>query len=181
MKKIREALVLIAYLLVKSNTHAAPGSKPKGKVPRTYSYGGGADTRDESQKHYRSFVRRTKNCDLPKEFDARKEWPHCDSIGTIWDQGNCWSCWAVAAASVITDRVCIQLPGTQFWASASELVRCGDKVGNNQGCKEGKPHLAYKYWAEYGVVSGGPTGTNNTCQPYDLGSVNKCSYPKCKF
>lgn len=30
---------------------------------------------------------------LPKEFDARKQWPNCPTIGQIRDQGNCGSCW----------------------------------------------------------------------------------------
>ena len=29
--------------------------------------------------------------DLPEEFDARTKWPHCGSIGTIFDQGSCHS------------------------------------------------------------------------------------------
>ncbi|VDD77593.1 unnamed protein product [Mesocestoides corti] len=30
---------------------------------------------------------------LPKEFDARKAWPNCPSIGEIRDQGACGACW----------------------------------------------------------------------------------------
>jgi hypothetical protein len=30
---------------------------------------------------------------IPDEFDARKEWPECTSIGEIWRQGHCGSCW----------------------------------------------------------------------------------------
>lgn len=30
---------------------------------------------------------------IPKEFDARKRWRNCKTIGTIRDQGNCGSCW----------------------------------------------------------------------------------------
>lgn len=39
--------------------------------------------------------------DIPKEFDARKQWPQCsDIISTIADQSACGSCWAVSSASV---------------------------------------------------------------------------------
>ena len=45
---------------------------------------------------------------LPTHFDARKAWPECANvIGTISDQGNCGSCWAVSIASVLSDRFCI--------------------------------------------------------------------------
>lgn len=29
----------------------------------------------------------------PKNFDARKHWPNCPTIGEIRDQGACGSCW----------------------------------------------------------------------------------------
>jgi cathepsin B len=32
----------------------------------------------------------------------------CESITKIYDQANCGSCWAVSAAAVISDRICIQ-------------------------------------------------------------------------
>jgi len=31
--------------------------------------------------------------DIPKYFDARREWRHCHTIGAVRDQGNCGSCW----------------------------------------------------------------------------------------
>lgn len=38
--------------------------------------------------------------DLPKSFDARERWPKCKStIGHIYDQGNCGSCWVCTAFS----------------------------------------------------------------------------------
>lgn len=30
---------------------------------------------------------------LPYNFDARKKWKNCDTIGEIRDQGSCGSCW----------------------------------------------------------------------------------------
>merc|ERR1719461_2389711 len=44
---------------------------------------------------------------VPDSFDARTEWPDCKSISMLWDQANCGSCWAVAAAGAMSDRMCI--------------------------------------------------------------------------
>ena len=45
---------------------------------------------------------------IPAEFDARKHWPTCISIGTLRNQGNCGACYAMAAVEVLEDRLCIQ-------------------------------------------------------------------------
>jgi hypothetical protein len=38
---------------------------------------------------------------VPRNFDSRKRWPKCKSIGTIWDQGQCGSCWVSAPLNKI--------------------------------------------------------------------------------
>ncbi len=50
----------------------------------------------------------TDNVTIPREFDARKNWPSCISIGTLRNQGNCGACYAMAAVEVLEDRLCIQ-------------------------------------------------------------------------
>ena len=58
---------------------------------------------------------------LPESFDTRDKWPQCAAlIGRARDQGNCGSCWAMAPAEVMSDRLCVQVrfgafpnPGTQ--------------------------------------------------------------------
>ncbi|EPB71595.1 papain family cysteine protease [Ancylostoma ceylanicum] len=50
--------------------------------------------------------------ELPESFDAREKWPDCPSISYIRGQSACGSCWAVATASVISDRACIESNGT---------------------------------------------------------------------
>ncbi|KHJ83770.1 hypothetical protein OESDEN_16527, partial [Oesophagostomum dentatum] len=65
-------------------------------------------------------------------FDARKQWPECESIGIIRDQANCVSGWAVSAASVMSDRACIQSKGkTKYLVSDGDILTCcGAFCGN---------------------------------------------------
>lgn len=51
--------------------------------------------------------------DLPDNFDSREKWSNCPSIKEVRDQGSCGSCWAVAAAAAMTDRVSIFFYETQ--------------------------------------------------------------------
>lgn len=36
---------------------------------------------------------------IPAEFDARLRWPNCPTIGEIFEQGSCASCWVFAIQS----------------------------------------------------------------------------------
>lgn len=120
--------------------------------------------------------------DLPKEFDARTQWPNCPSISEIRDQGACGSCWAVAAVEAISDRICIASNGAQKPHLSAEDLNdcCGDKCGH--GCNGGYPEVAWKYWAETGIVTGGNFNSTDGCMPY---SVPLCDhhvvghYPAC--
>ncbi|XP_053205105.1 uncharacterized protein LOC128389527 [Panonychus citri] len=109
--------------------------------------------------------------DLPEHFDARKVWPNCDSIATIRDQGACGSCWAVNTVSVMSDRLCIKSNGTiNVQLSAEEVISCCDYCGG--GCRNGYPIMAFDYWTEYGIVTGGQY-QGDGCLPY---SIPPCSH-----
>lgn len=103
--------------------------------------------------------------DPPKSFDARTKWANCKSISHIWDQRCCGSCWAVSAASAISDRICIHT-GEQVMVSAQQILSCV----NSSGCEGGGiTSDAWHYWADRGLVSGA-----DTCGvPYTI--------PKCKY
>eukprot|EP00271_Cylindrocystis_brebissonii_P015673 TRINITY_DN38636_c0_g1_i1.p1 TRINITY_DN38636_c0_g1~~TRINITY_DN38636_c0_g1_i1.p1 ORF type:complete len:360 (+),score=54.34 TRINITY_DN38636_c0_g1_i1:65-1144(+) len=105
---------------------------------------------------------------LPKEFDARKKWPHCKTISTIRDQGHCGSCWAFGAVEALTDRFCVQ--GNESVAlSANDLVACcGFLCG--MGCSGGWPYKAWRYFIRKGVVT-------DACQPYF--DQEGCQHPGC--
>ncbi|KAH8286984.1 hypothetical protein KR054_000393 [Drosophila jambulina] len=105
--------------------------------------------------------------DIPEEFDARKAWPNCPTIGEIRDQGSCGSCWAFGAVEAMSDRVCIHSQGkVNFHFSADDLVSCCHTCGF--GCNGGFPGAAWSYWTRKGIVSGGPYGSNQGCRPYEI-------------
>jgi cathepsin B len=105
---------------------------------------------------------------IPATFDARSQWPKCNLIPFIRDQGQCGSCWAVASASVMSDRYCIQSNGAeQPYISDEDLLSCcGSYCGS--GCGGGYPYDAFVWWASYGVVTGGTFDSNQGCLPYDV-------------
>lgn len=103
--------------------------------------------------------------DLPEEFDARKNWPQCNSIRVVRDQASCSSCWAVAAAEAMSDRICIHSKGkVQVNVSANDIITCCSECGF--GCDGGFPAEAWNFYKEQGVVTGGLYGTDDGCQPF---------------
>jgi len=105
--------------------------------------------------------------EVPDSFDAREQWSDCPSINEIRDQGSCGSCWAVAAVSSMSDRACIHSQGKEnFRYSSENLVACCSACGF--GCDGGWLGPAFDYWVETGIVSGGPYGSNEGCQPYSI-------------
>lgn len=104
---------------------------------------------------------------LPKTFDSRKQWKYCDSIQTLRDQGPCGSCWAVAGAAALSDRVCIATKGAfNSLLSAEQLVSCCFDCGF--GCNGGYPDSAWTYFQQTGLVTGGDYDSGEGCQPYTL-------------
>ena len=105
---------------------------------------------------------------LPEQYDVRDQWKICQSVNDIQDQANCGSCWAVIAAEVMSDRICITSNGTlQTRVSAKYIVTCSGK-NESQGCQGGDPLLAWNLWLKEGIPSGGVFNDTTTCQPYLL-------------
>ena len=116
---------------------------------------------------------------LPDAFDAREKWPKCASlIGRGRDQGNCGSCWAMAPAEVMSDRLCIQTNGViARELSPFQLLACARGYGA-AGCDGGESSAAYEYAKQTGVVTGGAFGDHETCAPYPF---EACDHPCSVF
>ncbi|XP_050531266.1 cathepsin B-like [Daktulosphaira vitifoliae] len=104
---------------------------------------------------------------IPKEFDARKKWKQCKSIGTIRDQGNCVSGWALSTTSAFSDRLCIAT-NYEFneMLSAEELIYCCKDCGFT--CFIGRPIKAWEHFKWHGIVTGGAYNSSEGCQPYQI-------------
>ncbi|KAK1644345.1 hypothetical protein QYE76_062150 [Lolium multiflorum] len=111
----------------------------------------------------------SKSKELPKEFDARSQWPGCSTIGNILDQGHCGACWAFGAVECLQDRFCIH-QSINISLSVNDLVACcGFLCGD--GCDGGYPISAWQYFVENGVVT-------DECDPY-FDQVG-CKHPGCE-
>merc|ERR1711907_351791 len=93
----------------------------------------------------------------PESFDSRSNWYSCSSIGEIRDQSACGSCWAFGAAETMSDRICIHSGmQDQTRVSAEDLLECCTECGN--GCQGGWPPMAFAFWMNSGVSTGGLYG-----------------------
>lgn len=163
------------------NTTWKAGRKFDKNVPLEYLTGLVGVHPDSKRHSHPVYFHKDIPKDLPEEFDARKNWPHCKSISVIRDQGNCGSCWAVAATEAMSDRICIHSKGkVQVNISAEDIISCCSACGD--GCNTGFPSEAWKFYKEHGVVTGGPYGTDDGCQPYPFAPCEhstKGSRPNC--
>ena len=125
--------------------------------------------------------------ELPDTFDVREKWPKCAAlVSEAIDQGECGSCWAVAPAKAMTDRLCIATNGAvNTHVSAIQLLSCNSHsnsaytydenlAGGSGGCMGGYPTEAYETAHRVGVVSGGLNGDQDTCMPYPFAP---CHHP----
>jgi len=167
--------ILQESIINEINTHphagwkAAHNDKFNDYTVGQFKYILGAKATPEIIKKTIPVVTHDKTLKLPTEFDARKAWPQCATIGRILDQGHCGSCWAFGAVESLSDRFCIQF-GKNTSLSVNDLLSCcGFLCG--AGCNGGYPISAWRYFVHHGIVT-------EECSPYfdDTG----CSHPGCE-
>lgn len=118
----------------------------------------------KDMRHYKYVPIRN---DIPTEFDSQTEWANCPTINTIYDQGHCGSCWAMASFESLQDRFCIHSNGTvNPLLSAQHITSC---TPSSSGCNGGWTESAFSFCKGYGVAT-------EECIPYQMGT---CQHPGC--
>lgn len=102
---------------------------------------------------------------LPENFDARRNWKRCRSVGRVKEQGNCASAWALVATGVFSDRLCVSKV-SNVELSAQNVLSCCRTCGVN--CFGGYVTEALTFLARRGA----PT---KKCHPYELYGCPKIS------
>mmetsp|Transcript_43452 Transcript_43452/g.109123 ORF Transcript_43452/g.109123 Transcript_43452/m.109123 type:complete len:757 (+) Transcript_43452:112-2382(+) len=108
-----------------------------------------------------------------REFHPFKKWPHCsfeEFMRGPRNQGDsCNNCWAMAVASALQMRVCINnqsFSGSRAALSAGYLTSCAmDAWKGQNGCEEGNPTVALRWISTNGVPTGGDGSNSQTCVP----------------
>ncbi|KAL6732923.1 hypothetical protein Aduo_003628 [Ancylostoma duodenale] len=108
--------------------------------------------------------------ELPESFNplvGDDNYAYCkDIIRHIRDQSKCGSCWAVSAAEVMSDRLCVQSKGKiKHQLSDTDILACCG-VFCGKGCRGGWPIKAWEWIKENGVCTGGRYSTKGVCKPY---------------
>lgn len=126
---------------------------------------------------------------MPLSYDLRKAYSNCWSVNYIRHQGQCGSCWAVAGATALSDRYCIQKSSifTTYKRSFSyeDLLECCSAsvcgTGPNKGCNGGYIAGAYKYARDNGLVTGEQYGATTMCKNYFLAPTAPAApAPSCR-
>ena len=116
----------------------------------------------------------TVSVDVPDSFDAREQWPECESvINHVRDQANCGSCWAHGTTEALNDRACIKSGGsmTTLYSVADTTACCGFISCQSMGCNGGQVGTPWTWFEHKGVVTGGDFGDGDLCYDYTM--------PKC--
>lgn len=114
--------------------------------------------------------------ELPQQFDARQQWPQCETIQQIKDQGSCGSCYLFGTINSLSDRTCIH---NDVHVNLSE--QDGECLDTSKCvCEGGHPPDVLQFWIQNGLVT-------EDCKPYDIQSLyeqqchEKCVNPSMDY
>jgi len=109
---------------------------------------------------------------IPTSFTAATNWPRCTTIGTIYDQARCGSCWAFGGVEAASDRFCIQT-NAQFNEPLSfgQVVECDNMA---DGCEGGSNYAVWTFLSNPGVVT-------SACYPYNIPTCPPAQEPCLDF
>jgi cathepsin B len=108
---------------------------------------------------------------LPQNFDSSQQWPTCTTIGTIYNQADCGSCWAFGCVEAVSDRFCIH-KGSKF----NQILSFMDETacGPCDGCEGGDPDDAWSFVQSTGLVT-------DACYPYSIPTCPPAQQPCLNF
>jgi len=109
---------------------------------------------------------------IPTQFTAAQNWPQCKTIGTIYNQARCGSCWAFGGVEAAADRFCIATKG-QFNQplSFAQVVECDNDA---DGCEGGSTYAVWTFLSTTGVVT-------DSCYPYYVPTCPPAQQPCLDF
>jgi len=109
---------------------------------------------------------------IPTTFVAATNWPNCKTIGTIFNQARCGSCWAFGGVEAAADRFCIATNG-QFNQPLSfgQVVECDNDA---DGCEGGSSYAVWNFLSTNGVVT-------DSCYPYFIPTCPPAQQPCLNF
>jgi len=115
---------------------------------------------------------------IPTQFNSATQWPKCTTVGTIYNQAECGSCWAFGCVEAASDRFCIHNPAgyTPLLLSFQDETSCGPC----DGCEGGDPGDAWQYIQSSGLVTARCYPyTIPTCPPAQQPCLNFVNTPNC--
>jgi cathepsin B len=125
-----------------------------------------------AEKRLRVLSRDLSNVQIPTSFNSATNWPQCKTIGTIYNQAECGSCWAFGCVEAVSDRFCIHQPRgyNATLLSFQDETSCGPC----DGCEGGDPGDAWQYVQDTGLVTA-------KCYPYTIPTCPPAQQPCLNF
>jgi len=109
---------------------------------------------------------------IPTSFTSSTNWPNCKTIGTIYNQARCGSCWAFGGVEAASDRFCIASKGAiNRIYSFAEIVECSNEA---DGCDGGSASAVWDFIQSPGIVT-------DTCYPYYIPTCPPAQQPCLNF